>query len=184
MKICKNCNKEYKQKTKSGNDLYCSSECAYSYRKFNTEFIEKRKNYYLKNKDKIIKRNNEQRIKDPEKRKIWENNRHSLRAKVDINYKLRKNLRNRLYQAIKNNYKTGSAVKDLGCSIEEFKRYIESLWQPGMTWDNYGPDGWHIDHKNAISKFDLTNEEQLKKACNYTNLQPMWAKDNLSKGNK
>jgi hypothetical protein len=53
-----------------------------------------------------------------------------------------------------------------------------------MTWQNHGTHGWHIDHKKPLSLFDLSNEEQLRAACNYTNLQPLWAHDNLVKGNK
>ena len=99
----------------------------------------------------------------------------------DVQFKLTKNLRNRLYKAIKNNQKAGSAVDDLGCTVAEFKTYIESLWQDDMSWDNWTTDGWHIDHIVPINRFDLTNPEELKKACHYTNLQPLWAKDNLRK---
>ncbi len=94
-------------------------------------------------------------------------------------YKLKKRLRDRFRKALKNNYKSGSAVKDLGCSIEQFKIYLESKFQPGMIWDNYGE--WHIDHIKPISKFDLTDRNQLLITCNYTNLQPLWAKDNRIK---
>ena len=53
-----------------------------------------------------------------------------------------------------------------------------------MTWDNYGINGWHIDHIIPVSKFDLTNNEAIKVCFHYSNLQPLWAKDNLKKGNK
>lgn len=86
--------------------------------------------------------------------------------------------------AIKKNSKTGSAVRDLGCSIEKFKEHIESLFESGMTWDNYGRYGWHIDHIKPLSKFDLTDSDQVKVACNFKNMKPMWWQDNLSKGNK
>ncbi len=96
--------------------------------------------------------------------------------------KLRNLLRNRLNKAISINCKNGSAVRDLGCSIEEFKSYLESKFTPDMNWSNRGVKGWHIDHIVPLSAFDLTNPEELKKACHYTNLQPLWWNDNLSKG--
>ena len=98
-----------------------------------------------------------------------------------INRKLAINLRGRLSKAIRNNYKSGSAVSDLGCSIDEFKQYLESKFQLGMTWDNYGRKGWHIDHIVPLCRFDLSDIVQFKKACNFNNLQPLWAKDNLNK---
>ncbi len=98
------------------------------------------------------------------------------------NNQLADNLRSRLRKAIKNNQKTGSAVKDLGCSIEELKKHLESKFTEGMSWDNYGE--WHIDHIKPLSSFNLENREELLKACNYNNLQPLWAKDNLSKGDR
>jgi hypothetical protein len=107
-----------------------------------------------------------------------------IRLSNDTNFKLADILRSRLKHALKGNYKSGSAVKDLGCSIEEFKGYLQAKFVEGMTWDNYGRDGWHIDHIKPLANFDLTNKEELLKACHYTNLQPLWAKDNLKKGNR
>jgi hypothetical protein len=86
--------------------------------------------------------------------------------------------------AVRSDQKAGSAVRDLGCTIEQFRRYIESLWLPGMTWETYGRNGWHFDHIVPLSSFDLTDPEQFKKACHYTNLQPLWAADNIRKSNK
>jgi len=72
----------------------------------------------------------------------------------------------------------------LGCSKEDFKLYLSSKFTDGMSWDNYGRTGWHIDHITPLSSFDLTNEDELAAACHYTNMQPLWARDNIIKGNK
>ena len=96
-------------------------------------------------------------------------------------FKLKTNLRNRLLQAIKKGFKVGSAVRDLGCSVEEAKEHLECQFLPGMSWGNYGKRGWHIDHVIPLDAFDLTKYEDVVVACNYRNLQPLWAYDNLIK---
>ena len=70
----------------------------------------------------------------------------------------------------------------VGLSSEELKIYIESKFLEGMTWENYGLHGWHIDHIIPLSS--VKTEDEIIKLCHYTNLQPLWAKDNLSKHNK
>lgn len=110
------------------------------------------------------------------------NSKYKDRMSNDIHFRLKILLRKRLNAALKNNQKTGSAVKDLGCSIFEFKNYLEARFQPGMNWENQ--EQWHIDHIKPLSSFDLSNYEQLKIAAHYTNIQPLWAKDNLIKGAK
>jgi hypothetical protein len=104
------------------------------------------------------------------------------RMQTDINFRLCVLLRSRLNSILKGKAKAGSAIKDLGCSLEYLKRHLESLFQPGMTWENKGK--WHIDHIIPLSLFDLEDRNQLLKACHYTNLQPLWARDNISKGNR
>lgn len=106
------------------------------------------------------------------------------KSKSDLQFRLKNTLRARLRQAIKTNQKTGSAVKDLGCSVEELKKHLESKFKPGMSWDNWAHDGWHIDHIIPLDSFDLSNREELLKAVHFTNLQPLWAKDNFSKNNQ
>jgi len=108
------------------------------------------------------------------------------RRKTDVQFKLRYTLRSRLRMAIKNNYKSGSAVNELGCSISHLKSHLESKFKNGMNWSNHGigSNCWHIDHIVPLSFFDLTDLDQLKIACNYKNLQPLWEKENLSKGSK
>jgi hypothetical protein len=101
-------------------------------------------------------------------------------------HRLRVNLRSRLCQAVRIGSKKGSAVRDLGCSVEEFKKYIESRFQEGMSWDNWGKGHgkWQIDHIRPLAVFDLSDESQVKAACHYTNLQPLWSEENAKKGAK
>ncbi len=100
----------------------------------------------------------------------------------DLGFRLAGILRSRLRKAIKGNFKSGSAVRDLGCSISELKQWLERQFRPGMSWSNYGD--WHIDHIIPLSSFDLTNRKQFKKACHWFNLRPLWASENISRGNK
>ena len=97
-------------------------------------------------------------------------------------FRLAQNLRVRLVMAIRRG-RSASAVRDLGCSIEEFKAYLEAKFQPGMTWENYG-SAWHIDHIRPLGNYDLSNREILLQLVHYTNLQPLWAADNQKKSNK
>ena len=96
--------------------------------------------------------------------------------------KIADKLRIRLNQALKAQLagKQVSAV-DCGCSMDFLVNYLEQRFQPGMTWDNYGLYGWHIDHIKPCASFDLTKKSEQKKCCHYTNLQPMWAEDNIKK---
>ncbi len=104
------------------------------------------------------------------------------RRKVDLQFKLAHYLRSRLRKALQQNYKSGSAVRDLGCTIPELKQYLEVRFKPGMTWDNYGE--WHIDHIIPLASFNLQNPKQLLKAVHYTNLQPLWGLENILKKDK
>lgn len=152
-----------------------------------------KKAYYHKNKEKIsmqqkkaYKRNRDRikqyRLNNRLKINAWDNKYRKERNKKDINFKLKNNLRRRLYQAIKKNSKSGSAVKDLGCSINKLKQYLESQFTDNMSWKSYGRNGWHIDHIKPLSAFDLTDRQQLLKACHYSNLRPLWGSINCSLG--
>jgi hypothetical protein len=153
------------------------------------------KNWHKKNRDKIRARRKEyhQENKDwlnEKSRNYQKANRDKLRLhlnkkrRTNTQFRLAHNLRARVRASLKDNIKSGSAVKNLGCSLEELKAHLESKFQPGMNWDNWSSNGWHIDHVKPLSSFDLSNKDELLKACHYTNLQPLWAKDNLVKGDK
>ena len=106
----------------------------------------------------------------------------SLKRYHNPNTNLSLRLRHRIYMAItKKGYHKNKKVEEiLGCSIDTFKEYITALFQPGMSWDNYGE--WHLDHIKPLSL--AQNEQEIYKLCHYTNYQPLWAQDNLQKGNK
>jgi len=106
------------------------------------------------------------------------------RKKEDIEFKLGTILRSRIRNALRGGFKLGSFVRDLGCTIPELKTYLEKQFQPGMTWDNWSLKGWHIDHQKALANFNLADRNQFLQACHYTNLQPMWAIENIRKSNK
>lgn len=95
-------------------------------------------------------------------------------------FKLAALIRTRLYLALKGTRKSQHTLELMGCTFDEARAHIEGLFQKGMTWANQGL--WHIDHRRALATFDLSDLEQLKQACHYTNLQPLWASDNCSKG--
>jgi len=169
----------------------CHNKSIRDYYKRNSEKIKEQKKVYNKeNKKKISRRNklhytkNKTNIKKyREKVKEKTNERDRNRYANDPNFKLKKLIRYncwRVADGVKQQKELHS-LEYLGCSLDEFKTHIESLWLEGMTWDNHGIHGWHIDHKVSLDYF-VKNSDDPWKANHYTNLQPMWAEDNLSKG--
>jgi hypothetical protein len=173
-----------------------------------------RSEHFQKNKEKSMMQNMEWRIKNwdydqkqrsKNNRKFRELNRERIqnhrtskeyrehvnkidrqRYKEDPEYLLKKRLRSSIRYAVKNYASVGtrklSALEILGCSLEEFKDYLSSKFKAGMSWDNHGE--WHIDHIRPCSSFDLSNPEQQRICFHYTNLQPLWALENLRKSDK
>jgi hypothetical protein len=100
------------------------------------------------------------------------------RRLTDPIFYLRKKVRNRLRDYFR--VKTKKTLEYLGCSFEDLKLHLEIQFTDGMTWNNRGE--WHIDHIIPLSS--AKTEDELYKLCHYTNLQPLWAEDNLKKSNK
>lgn len=113
------------------------------------------------------------------KHKPQKHARRMERIKTDPKVRLIHNLRARLHAALGGD-KIAPTKLLLGCTVEELKIHLEKQFQPGMTWDNYGT--WHVDHKTAMAKIDVNDPTSIASVCHYTNLQPLWAVDNLSKG--
>lgn len=123
-------------------------------------------------------------IKSPEQRKKELNAYYKNKRDTNPLYKLSRIIRNGMRKTLKaKSWHKDSHLKEyIGCSLEFLKEYIEKQFQPGMTWANHTTYGWHLDHIKPLSK--AKTSEELYKLCHYTNLQPLWWRDNISKGNR
>jgi len=138
------------------------------------------KKYREKNKDSLKLKKKEYYDKfGLQKAKDWQNSK-----KTDISYVTKKKLRGRVYVALKRGVKSNSTMELLGCTIDEFKLHFESLFTEGMNWDKYIDGQIHIDHITPCSHFDLSIKSHQFLCFNWRNLQPLWAIDNLIKGDR
>ena len=144
----------------------------------NRSLIEKRekskirsKEYYKSNKKTLLEKGYAAKVK---------------RLNNDPEFKLKVLLSHRIRRAIydQRGVKSAKTLELLGCSITDARIHIENQFREGMNWKNHGIIGWHIDHIIPCSSFDLTKIEDQNKCFHYTNLQPLWAEENLRKGNK
>ena len=198
-RICKICNKEFIYKHR---EITCSEKCRKENKKqwskkywSNDDIKEKRKSYkkgdvavYKKKWQSSVKGKEWWSLYRKKNRKVIKQRINKWRVnkrKTSVNYKLIERIRGQLKQAIKrkNFAKSQSSIQYLGIQFKYFKKYLEHKFQKGMTWENFGKV-WHIDHIIPISIVDTSKEENLKFVFHYRNLQPLFAKDNMRKGNK
>lgn len=149
---------------------------------------ERRRKWTKANPEKVRMTQAAWQVKNREKRRLQQKISIQRRKEEDpaysVNARIRSVLKGRIYKAVKLGQKSAHTMELLGCSMEQFKAHIESLWQPGMSWENYGFYGWHLDHRTPVKAFDLSDPEQQKKCFRRTNFQPLWSEDNFSKGAK
>lgn len=189
----------------------CISKNAKKYRENNSELIKTRKKvYHDKNREKLNKKAKEWREKNSsqyllqkrnyykenreivlERRKLWsKNNREKINKYIKTKknekplFRVELNIRSRVKQYLKqkNITQNNKTFDIIGIEVNELKKYLESQFINGMSWENYGIYGWHIDHK--IPLCSAKNETELLKLFHYTNLQPLWAEENLKKNGK
>jgi hypothetical protein len=158
------------------------SERGRRYREANAQLLlEKRTAYKTKNRGRL---NESQKARY---RKNLHDNRRRAAARQkerrvrDSAYRILVSCRNRIVKAIRRGDKSAPTLELLGCSPEHLKVWLTFYFQPGMTWKNYGKV-WHIDHTKPCAAFDLSEPAQQRECFQYTNLQPMFAAENLSKG--
>lgn len=200
-KYCKDCKKLidalYYQKNKN---TIRKKQTKYR-NSFKLEINKKRRENYLincetiKNRNKLWQKNNKELKKQLDKN-YQQKNKYKISARMkkyqkerclnDIEYKITRNLRRRIWGALFKNLdnKSKTTIDLLGCSPKQLKEHLEIKFKDGMSWDNYGVNGWHVDHIKPCASFDLTDSEQQKECFHYSNLQPLWAEENLKKGAK
>ena len=157
-------------------NLKCKEYRAERYKR-NAETVKAQmKEYYVENRERTIanaclysKRN---RTKINERRKA--------KYRSDLNYKLSMTLRWSLNGVLRKGGKAGSAVRDLGCSIDEFKHFIESQFTAGMSWQSWGKN-WHLDHIKPVGLYTLSNRAHYLEVAHYTNYQPLSIEDHKRK---
>jgi hypothetical protein len=189
------CDKQKKDNLSSSCKL-CNKLRGIKWRKINKLKITKyHKKYYQNNLEKIknyqqthSKKRSAYMLKWRSKNKLhikrYKHKYEAFRKLHNVEYRMLCNLRNRLRLALMSNSKFGKTTELIGCSISKLKNYIEKKFTKGMTWNNYGRNGWHIDHIKPCVKFDLSKKAEQKRCFHYTNLQPLWAVDNIIKGSK
>lgn len=204
-KVCNICglekpiNKFYKHKfTKDGFRFQCKicyNRSVRQYRLDNPEHCKQNdKKRRLKNRDKINQNNKLWRSRNPDYMKEYRlekgdelskkaNKRRNIRLQLDVEYKIIKNLRNRIHYAIKTNKKAGHTIDFIMCSIPELKLHIEKQWLAGMTWKNWGRGvgKWNIDHIIPCSFFNMSDPVEQYMCFRWKNLQPLWWEDNRIK---
>lgn len=173
---CKVCQKEYIQQNKSQLKIY--------YKDWFSENKQQRNEYNKKHRKKNLQKYKDYNKKYRSKLSYKERKRNyeSKKRKSCNIFRIKNNLRKRIGSFFKGKGKSKSTEKLLGCSYQDFIVYLENKFTDGMSWQNYGLHGWHIDHITPLSS--AQDELSLETLCHYTNLQPLWAKDNLSKGDK
>lgn len=161
--------------TKDGLNTICLDCRRASVKEYSTQNSEK----IYENKKEYIK-NNMRMILDRQNK--WLKN----KKKTDNEFRLLCNLRNRIRNYLKSKGRSKKiskrTIEMIGCSCSELREHIEKNFTEGMNWSNYGRKGWHVDHIIPLSS--AKNEEEMIKLNHYTNLQPLWAIDNIKKGKK
>lgn len=194
IKLCRKCNIEKNineftknKKLKDGIGTYCR-ECVkkYSQDRYKTH-PHVWKNWIDNNKEQIIVKQNIYKSKNKEKIKEYQSQYINSYSKnkygTDIEYRLQKVLRSRLYVALKKEYKQTSAIDLIGCSLEQLKEYLEKQFDDKMNWGNYG-DYWEIDHIEPVFNFNLKDIQNQQQCFHYSNLRPLSKLENQKRAKK
>lgn len=174
---CRECSKLHKKKWEAENKDWVAE-----YWKNPINYARSRERYKIKYdndpifREKELKKNRDRRRSEPVRIKARKQRKKWLEIPHN---RISQSLRARVRCALKGITKTAETERLLNCSFEFLKNYLESKFQPGMTWSNYGE--WEIDHIIPCNYFNLEIPDNQKICFNYKNLQPLWEKDNIKK---
>ena len=172
-------NKQYylknKEKILKKNKKYCNNHIG-NIKKYQKEYREKNKEHLLKY-IKLYRHENKEKL-NIKKRKYTKSYEKRLEVKIV------KRLRTRIRQALKNAKKSKTTLNLTGVDVFQLKKYLESTFKTGMNWEKFKKGLIHIDHIRPCSSFDLSKPEEQAKCFHYTNMQALWAHENLFKGAK
>jgi hypothetical protein len=194
MKTCSICNEEKTENEfpfRNDSQKYrkwckkCETERVRSYASQNKESVKaSQAARYQKNKEKYYEKQKEWIQSNLDSHREYHRTYANTRYNNDINFRLSNAMRSRVRAAVKSGggEKAALTMELIGCTIDQLRTFLEAEFSDGMTWDNYGE--WHIDHDRPCASFNLEDPEEQKRCFHWTNLQPLWAKDNLSKGDR
>ena len=172
--------KELKRKYRVENKDSVTASNRKQYEANREERIEYQRDYRDSNKESIKERRDKRREENREEMNARERRWAREKRQTDPDFVLKLRLRNRLNAALKGNRNEGSAVRDLGMTIPEFRRCIESLFDDHMTWDNHGRY-WHLDHIFPLNAANLDDRVEFLAVNNWRNIQPLESIANLEK---
>lgn len=165
----------------------CKKFRAEQYRANKAEALKESALYRAKNrtslKQRLLRRIAQRKHRANNRDKI--NKSYLKKKQFNPAFRIRHTVADRIRMALKSEVagarKSASTMELVGCTTKFLKSYLEQRFKPGMTWQNYGPKGWHIDHVIPCASFDLTKAREQRRCFHYTNLQPLWAHENLLK---
>jgi len=196
--VCKECRKEYDKnynRTHKKEIKEYSKKYIKKYRQKNIEKIkeyekiynkthkkenrENQKKHYQENREKYLEYRKKYHQENRENQKKYQKKHNHIKYYTDPVYKLKRLVRNRIYQKLKSN-KSYHSIEYLGCTIHFYKQHLEKQFDKNMNWENYG-SYWEIDHIKQLYTFNLIKEEEQFKAFNYTNTRPLEKIENRSR---
>lgn len=176
----------YAKKYRQQNAAQISKRCREKYAEDPERVLKTNRKSAKKNRAKNTLREKRWRAVNKDKVRKYNLRYVTKRRAADTGFRLQMIVRTRIHSALQKSMtkKHCRTLALVGCTGTELKQWIESQFSEGMTWENQGQHGWHIDHIIPVSVFDLNDHEQQRAAFHYTNLRPMWAADNMRKGKK